>query len=206
MARPRTLSRERVVTAALTLVEREGLDALSMRRLAVDLDTAPASLYRHIANRGDLLALVGERIVDELAADLDLEPDASWQDRTISWAGAIRAALRGRRGRVALLVGPESPPPETYRVFQTAVDAYEDAGFPPEVAAATAQVLTFTVLSFIDLESQWPDAVKVERGSLLADWRGPGEAGASDGSNDETFEFLLRSVIAMVEQRLADVV
>lgn len=204
MARPRTLSRDRVVTAALALVEGEGLDALSMRRLAVELDTAPASLYRHIANRADLVALVGERIVDEMAADLDPQPEATWQERTIDWAGAIRAALRGRRGRVALLVGPDSPPPETYRIFQAAVDAYEDAGFPPAVAAATAQVLTFTVLSFIDLESQWPDAVRVERGALLAGWRGAGAVDASGGSNDETFEFLLRSVIAMVERRLAD--
>jgi DNA-binding transcriptional regulator YhcF (GntR family) len=49
------LSRERIVAAAIAVADKEGLDALSMRRVAVDLDVAPMSLYRHVRDKDDLL-------------------------------------------------------------------------------------------------------------------------------------------------------
>jgi AcrR family transcriptional regulator len=62
----RPLSRDLIVDTALKLLEKEGLDALSMRRVAQALDTGPASLYAHVRNRDELCELMFDRILGEL--------------------------------------------------------------------------------------------------------------------------------------------
>jgi AcrR family transcriptional regulator len=61
----RSLSRDKIVSTALRVADDEGLEALTLRRLAGELGTGQASLYRHIADRGELLALLAERIAAE---------------------------------------------------------------------------------------------------------------------------------------------
>lgn len=73
------LSRERIVTAAIELADRDGLDAVSMRRVAEHLRTGAASLYRHLANRHELVAAM----VEQVTATYDY-PDATdldWRER-----------------------------------------------------------------------------------------------------------------------------
>lgn len=64
------LSRERIVAAAIELADRSGLDAVSMRRVAEHLQTGPASLYRHVAHRDELVTAM----VEQVTAAYD-EPD-----------------------------------------------------------------------------------------------------------------------------------
>ncbi|MFE4516446.1 TetR/AcrR family transcriptional regulator [Kitasatospora sp. NPDC056783] len=70
MARPRTplLSRERIVAAALRLIDEEGLDALSTRRLATELSVSGPSLYNHFATKDELL----DAVVDSVIGEVDL--------------------------------------------------------------------------------------------------------------------------------------
>jgi AcrR family transcriptional regulator len=73
------LSRDLIVETALTLLEKEGLDALSMRRVAQALNTGPASLYAHVRNRDELCELMFDRILGDLALP---EPDpAQWRSQ-----------------------------------------------------------------------------------------------------------------------------
>src|SRR4051812_18723562 len=73
------LSREAVVDAALDVLRREGLEALTMRRLAQALDTGPASLYVYVANRDELHALIFEAAVGEIEVE---EPDPDrWREQ-----------------------------------------------------------------------------------------------------------------------------
>src|SRR5689334_22565195 len=60
--RSRPLSRDGIVDVAIQILDREGIDAVSMRRIAQDLDTGPSSLYAHVANKDELLELIIERI------------------------------------------------------------------------------------------------------------------------------------------------
>ncbi|MEZ5210016.1 MAG: helix-turn-helix domain-containing protein [Gordonia sp. (in: high G+C Gram-positive bacteria)] len=77
------LDRDTIVDAALSLIERDGIDALSMRRLATELDSKPMSLYHYVPNKAELLALV----LDELAARISWSiPDGSPRDRMIGVA------------------------------------------------------------------------------------------------------------------------
>ncbi|MEM9710938.1 MAG: TetR family transcriptional regulator [Actinomycetota bacterium] len=84
-----TLHRDVVIDAALQVIERDGLAALTMRRLAQQLDAGTMSLYRHVADRDDVLDAVGQRLL------LSIEvPDPS---STTDWPGAIRALMTSIR-------------------------------------------------------------------------------------------------------------
>ena len=62
----RTLSREAIVEAALGVLRKEGVDGLSMRRVAVELSTGAASLYAHVANKEELVELLYDEVVGEI--------------------------------------------------------------------------------------------------------------------------------------------
>src|SRR5687768_17449668 len=73
---PEPLSRPRIVAAAIDLIEREGADAVSMRRIAGELGVGVMSLYNHVPNKAALLDAVAEAVLSEIEfAD---DPDAEW--------------------------------------------------------------------------------------------------------------------------------
>ena len=84
MARPRSplLSRERIVAAAIALVDAEGLAALSTRRLATQLGVSGPSLYNHFATKDDLLEAVADAVYGALV-------DAGWPPREATRIGAL---------------------------------------------------------------------------------------------------------------------
>src|SRR6266508_475194 len=74
MARRRALNRDRVLKAAVRLADKEGIDSLSMRKLARELGVEAMSLYNHVANKDEILSGVLELVADEIelpAADVD---------------------------------------------------------------------------------------------------------------------------------------
>src|SRR5438309_8181043 len=86
MARPRTplLSREGIVAAALALVDAEGLDALSTRRLAAELGVSGPSLYNHVATKDELI----DAVVDSVVAGVDVSAfgGSDWRAALAAWA------------------------------------------------------------------------------------------------------------------------
>src|SRR5215475_10267794 len=73
------LSRDLIVETAIRLLDADGLDGVSMRRVADELGTGPASLYAHVANKEELLDLVLDRVLAEVELP---EPDpARWQEQ-----------------------------------------------------------------------------------------------------------------------------
>ena len=103
-ARRERLSRDRIVQAALEIVDEHGLDALSLRGVAARLGVTPMPLYRHVANGDELVDLVVEAILEREgpAADEPLEWDAlleiiAWRTRTaLLRHPAVYDALRRR--------------------------------------------------------------------------------------------------------------
>lgn len=87
MPRREPVSRQRALAAAVDLADAEGIDAVSMRRLAERLGVVPMALYKHVANKDDLLGGMVDTIIGEYATpDLDLE-----------WAAAVRARILSAR-------------------------------------------------------------------------------------------------------------
>ena len=84
-----SLSRTKVLRAAVELADAEGLDAVTMRRLAEVLEVVPMALYKHVADKDDLLA----GMVDVLVEDMAVRPPAS----PTRWRGGVREALHGAR-------------------------------------------------------------------------------------------------------------
>src|SRR3954453_10140535 len=84
------LSRERVLRAAVALADSGGLEALTMRRLGEDLGVEAMSLYKHVANKDDLL----DGMVDLVFAEIELPaPGAEWRTAMRERAVSARAAL-----------------------------------------------------------------------------------------------------------------
>lgn len=83
----RPLSRARVLGIALALVDREGLDGLTMRRLAADLDVEPMAIYRYVANKEDLLDGLVDQVFDSIAVDVAA---TDWRGQLHGFAEALR--------------------------------------------------------------------------------------------------------------------
>ena len=87
------LSRDKVLVAAVTLLDEQGLAGLSLRALARRLGVAPMSLYNHVASKEDLLDAIHEGILAEIAP-LAGDPVGSWRAGLRQMAEALRAGLR----------------------------------------------------------------------------------------------------------------
>lgn len=101
------LSRDRVLTAALCVVDAEGFGALTMRRLGRELDCHPMALYRYAPNRAALLDGVVELVLDQLEAP---DGDQPWQTQLRGSAHAFRRLALTHPDVVPLLV---TRPPAT---------------------------------------------------------------------------------------------
>lgn len=73
----RTLDHRAITTAAVALADEEGIDAVSMRKVAARMDHSPMSLYRHVGNKDDLTELMYDAVLGEL--DLTGIPSGSWR-------------------------------------------------------------------------------------------------------------------------------
>lgn len=99
--RPAKLSTALILDAALALIDREGAEALTMRRLGGELGVEAMSLYRHVADRAALL----EGLADRLAAEIEPRDGAGeWADALRGLAGDVRALAR-RHPAAFTLVG-----------------------------------------------------------------------------------------------------
>ncbi|GAA1465253.1 TetR/AcrR family transcriptional regulator [Microbacterium thalassium] len=90
------LSRARVAEAAVALADDVGLDGTTMRRLADDLGVTPMALYKHVANREELVDAMVDHIVGEMIAP-DADPDAVTAG---TWKSALRAQVTASRAVV----------------------------------------------------------------------------------------------------------
>ncbi|KQR65388.1 TetR family transcriptional regulator [Arthrobacter sp. Leaf337] len=133
----RRLNREEVLRTALELVDSEGLEALSMRRLGQALDRDPMGLYRYAANRADLLDGITELVLNELAI---FPTDPDWQAQLRRIAHDLRLlALRHPNVVPLLVTRPLSTPLGlrplgTLRPLEQILGLLIEAGFAPNDA------------------------------------------------------------------------
>jgi len=120
------LSKERVLSAAMEIADREGIDALSMRRLASELGVEAMSLYYHVANKDDLLAGIHELVLNEVAP-----PRAAGDPMAAIRAGAIsyHDTLRRHPWVHSLKLSPGRVPPTQMRYMEALLRSLRRAGF-----------------------------------------------------------------------------
>jgi AcrR family transcriptional regulator len=104
VARPKTplISRRKTLEVALDIVDEEGLDALSIRRLATELKVNGASLYHHFANKDEILAGVAQLALADVRTPTD--PDAEWREWLLRNVLGYRQALKMHPHLIPVLV------------------------------------------------------------------------------------------------------
>ncbi|GAB3275994.1 TetR/AcrR family transcriptional regulator C-terminal domain-containing protein [Actinocorallia lasiicapitis] len=136
------LTRDRIVRAAIDLIERDGVEGLSMRKVAAELDAAAMSLYHHVPNKAALLDAVVERIVTDI--DFADDPAAPVRERARGMMRAFRKISHDHPRTVHLVITRTFESPATLRLFEHALEIALAAGY--EALEATRIAGTF--LSF----------------------------------------------------------
>jgi AcrR family transcriptional regulator len=127
------LSRVTVLEAALAIADRDGVQALSMRRLAADLGVTPMALYNHVAGRDDLLDGVADLVAGEIARPA---PGWGWRRRLVAVLTETRAACLRHPAALPLLQGTRAMTPALLAPVEIGLEALSDAGLPPASARA----------------------------------------------------------------------
>jgi TetR/AcrR family transcriptional regulator, tetracycline repressor protein len=166
--RPR-LSKAAVVERGLALADAEGLEAVTIRRLAADLGVTPMALYWHFRSKDELLVGLADRVWGEI--DVDVDPDADWSAQLRSLLESLIRVLRTHPSASQLLMSGEKRTSEAASIAnEVALEVLHRAGFDAEHAAAIAKNALFTgitlVMSEPGFEPGLTDAERVEHQRL----------------------------------------
>jgi AcrR family transcriptional regulator len=145
-AEPRNrLSRERVLRAAMTQADAAGLEALSMRKLAEQLDVAPMALYRHVANRDDLI----DGMVDIVFSEIVLRSVGDdWRAAMRRRAISLRDVLARHRWAIGLMESRRNPGPANLRHHDAVIGSLRTAGFDMAKVAHAYSLLDAYIYGF----------------------------------------------------------
>ncbi|HXF37228.1 MAG TPA: TetR/AcrR family transcriptional regulator C-terminal domain-containing protein [Actinomycetota bacterium] len=145
------LSRERVVRAALELVDREGLEALSMRRLGAELGVEAMSLYNHVRDKDDLLGAVTELALSRFRVP---EPSGDWAEDARRAAREWRRLFLEHPSLIRLLAERNEPlrSPAALGPMEHALDILARAGLTPREAVQAFHAFGGYIFGFVMME------------------------------------------------------
>ena len=147
------LSRQRALLAAIAIADTEGIDALTMRRLAQDLGVEAMSLYHHVANKHDIL----DGMVDMVFGEIELPSDGTdWKMAMRQRATSVRAALTRHPWAIGIMESRTSPGPATLRHHDTVIGCCLTAGFSIEMAAHAFSLIDSYIYGFVLQEVNLP--------------------------------------------------
>jgi len=142
--RRKPLSRERILAAALELVDEQGIDALSMRKLGQALGYEAMSLYNHVANKDDVL----DGILDLVLAEME-PPDTGGGLPAIRDAAlSAHEALRRHPWAAGLLMTPTRVRPGRLEFMDALLGALRTAGFSAETTYHAYHVIDAHIIGF----------------------------------------------------------
>src|SRR5262249_47829772 len=214
-----TLDQAQVVRAALALLDEVGLDDVTMRKLADWLDVKAASLYRHVRDKDELLALLG----DEISAEIPLpRGQGSWRDQLIEIAWDVRRGLLAHRDAARVLASTPPAGPRRLRHVEAVLRILRAAGLTDRDAARAAYHLNNLVTEFASDEGRFATYMATNPGAsrrkILAEVRRQFKSlpkddyptivaladHLTDDAQDELFQFgidvCLRGIQALVKE------
>jgi AcrR family transcriptional regulator len=121
------LTRERVVTEALAVIAHDGVEALTMRRLAARLGVVPGALYRHVRNKQQLQDLVLDNVLAEVEFQLDASP--GWTGQLKELAHRLRRVLEAHPGVAGILKTRDPLGPHSLALAEAFLEPLRAAGF-----------------------------------------------------------------------------
>src|SRR3954447_9952220 len=145
------LTREAIVDAALRLLERDGMQGLSMRKLAQELGTGAASLYWHVGDKEQLLSLLLDRIVGETKVP---DPDPQrWREQVKELGRATRRLFARHRDSAQLSLGRVPSGPNSLPVLERTLAVMAAGKIPAQLTALAADMFALYVGAFAYEES-----------------------------------------------------
>jgi AcrR family transcriptional regulator len=121
------LTRQRVVAEALAVIAQDGVQALTMRRLAARLGVVPGAVYHHVRNKQQLHDLVLDNVLAEV--DLHLDPSLGWADQLKVVAHRLRRVLEDHPGVAAILKTRDPLGPHSLALAEAFLGPLQAAGF-----------------------------------------------------------------------------
>ena len=147
------LTRAGIVAAGLAVLEAEGMEKVTMRRIAAELDTGAASLYVYVQNTADLHA----QMLDELLAGVTPAETGAWLTRLIDLLESYAAVLFEHPEIARLSMSTHTSGPNYLRLLDTILGLLEEGGVPENQAAWG-----------VDMLLAYPTFLAAERGSRLS--------------------------------------
>lgn len=140
---PERLSRDRILTAALAIADRDGLDSASLRKVAAHLDVHVTSLYNYLPTKDALLDAIGEELFE--VADVPTG-DLQWADWVRGFVDAINEMARTHPGAFAVLLRRPVQGSAAARTFEAGLTAFRRAGMDVEAAYSAVKSVALAAL------------------------------------------------------------
>jgi TetR/AcrR family tetracycline transcriptional repressor len=161
--RRRGLTREAIVARALEIGGSEGLEAVSLRRLASELGVTPMALYRHVRDKEDLINAMTEVVLEGLDLTVGFRPSMSWTDRARRALLNFKEQMEARPLALPLAIAYSGEGPAVFwRMNEDLLGILLGAGFPRRQAIVLIRVLSNLVSGYLLLMRQGaPDVSKL---------------------------------------------
>ncbi len=153
------LTRQRVLQAAVALADRDGLGALTMRRLGTELGVEAMSLYKHVSNKEEILDGIVELVVSEIEVPLD---GSDWREAMRRRAASAREVLSRHSWAIGLLEARPLQGPTALRYLDAILGSLRAAGFSIENAVHAFWLLDSFVYGHVIQETSTPISTSEE--------------------------------------------
>ncbi len=150
------LSRERIIDAAVEVADREGLGAVTMRRLGQQLGVEAMSLYKHVADKNDVLAGIADRVASEFELP---SRDVDWRMAIRASSIAAYAVLSRHPWAGPLLESDFDPGPARLAFLDAVVGVLHEAGFSLQDVGHAFGALDSHLYGFTMQVASWPFGV-----------------------------------------------
>jgi len=137
------LSRDRVIQVALDVADAEGVEAVTMRRLAEGLHVHPTSLYNHVATKEAILDGMADALIGEAGFPATF---TDWSEWVHAMAVGLREIARAHPGAFLVLAERAAAGPFASSVSEAALDAFRRAGFTPAQASEAVAAVSLALL------------------------------------------------------------
>ncbi|MFI0738191.1 TetR/AcrR family transcriptional regulator [Streptomyces sp. NPDC021100] len=219
------LSREQIVSAALDLLDTDGLEALSMRKLGARLNAGATSMYTHVSTKDELIELVVDEVYGEIGVPAADDP-AGWREAAGRCAHGLRTTILRHPWLAPALggLGLTQLGPNAMRLSEGLLALFEAAGLPADEADLAVSTVSAYVIGMSISEAAWLTTVarsgRTEREWVRGLWPAAEEATGEHPqvraryaalrdrdpreTRDEKFAYGLRRVLDGLAARIAD--
>ena len=159
------LSREVVVARALEIGTAEGLEAVSLRRLAQELGVTPMALYRHVRDKQDLINAMAEAVLEGIDATVGFRPEMTWSERMRLAIDNYKEQIDARPLFLPLSIAYDGEgSPAFWKVLEDLLTILLDAGFGRRQAIVLIRMISNLLAGYLLLLQQGsPDATQLGR-------------------------------------------